>query len=69
MFDPSGVYLNQEDMGGSQARFRIFGQARLKLNGLKLVQDKYGDGEDYLIYRGGEMKIPLETVENISSSP
>ncbi len=65
MFDPSGVYVNQTDLDDSQARFRIFGQARLRRTGLRIVQDKDGDDLDYLIYRGGEMEIPLETVNDI----
>ena len=55
MFDPSAVYLD------SQARFRIFGQAKLRRAGLKIVQDKYGDDEDYLVYRNGEMERPMRT--------
>jgi hypothetical protein len=65
MFDPSGVYLNQADLDNSQARFCIFGQARLRRTGLRIVQDKDGDDLDCLIYRGGEMEIPLETVDDI----
>ena len=42
MFDPSAVYLNQEDLDDSQARFRIFGQARQRQRGLRIVQDKIG---------------------------
>jgi hypothetical protein len=47
VFDPSGVYLDQAEDDSTQARFRIFGQVKLKEAGLKLVQDKYGDDEDY----------------------
>jgi hypothetical protein len=65
MFDPSAVYLNPDELDDSQARFRIFGQAKLKKAGLKIVQDKYGDDEDYLVYRNGEMEIPLETNDDI----
>jgi hypothetical protein len=65
MFDPSGVYLNQANLDDSQARFRIFEQARLRRTGLRILQDKDGDNLDYLIYRGGEMEIPLETVDDI----
>jgi hypothetical protein len=65
MFDPSGVYLNQADLDDSQARFRIFGQVRLRRTGLRIVQDKDGDDLDYLIYRNGEMEIPLEIVDEI----
>jgi hypothetical protein len=65
MFDLSGVYLNQADLDDSQARFCIFGQARLRRTGLRIVQDKDGYDLDRLIYRGGEMEIPLETVDDI----
>ena len=65
MFDPSAVYLDPEELDDNQARFRIFGQAKLKRAGLKIVQDKYGDDEDYLVYRNGEMEIPMETVDDI----
>jgi hypothetical protein len=65
MFDPSAVYLNPDELDDSQARFRIFGQAKLKKSGLKLVQDKCGDDEDYLVYRNGEMEIPMETNDDI----
>jgi hypothetical protein len=65
VFDPSGVYLDQADQDDSQARFRIFGQSRLKRAGLKIHQDKYEDGQDYLVYRRGEMEIPTETIDDI----
>ena len=55
MFDPSAVYLYPDELDVNQARFRIFGQAKLKRAGLKIVQDKYGNDEDYLVYRNGEM--------------
>ncbi len=55
MFDPSAVYLNPDELDDTQARFRIFGQAKLKRARLKIVQVKYGDDEDYLVYRNGEM--------------
>jgi hypothetical protein len=32
---------------------------------LKIHQDKYDDGQDYLVYRGGEMEIPTETIDEI----
>jgi hypothetical protein len=65
VFDPSGVYLDQAEQDDSQARFRIFGQSRLKRAGLKIHQDRYDDGQDYLVYRGGEMEIPTETIDDI----
>ena len=65
MFDPSAVYLNPDELDDSQTRFRIFGQTKLKRAGLKIVQDKYGDDEDYLVYRNGEMEIPMETIDDI----
>ena len=43
VFDPSGVYLDQAELDAAQARFRIFGQSRLKRAGLKIHQDKYYD--------------------------
>jgi hypothetical protein len=33
VFDPSGVYLDQAELDVTQARFRIFGQSRLKRAG------------------------------------
>ncbi len=65
MFDPSGVYLDQAEQDNSQARFRIFGQSRLKKAGLKIHQDRYDDGQDYLVYRGGEIEIPTDTIDDI----
>ena len=65
MFDPSAVYLNQEDLDDSQARFRIFGQARQRQQGLRIVQDKNGDDLDYLIHKDGEIEMPLEIVDDI----
>ena len=65
VFDPAGVYLDCATTEGDQARFRIFGQMKLKDAGLNLVQDKRGDGTDYLCYRGGELDIPLETSDGI----
>ena len=65
MFDPSAVYLDPDELDDTQARFRIFGQTKLKRAGLKIVQDKYGDDEDYLVYRNGEMEIPMETIDDI----
>ena len=62
---PIGGYLNQEDLDDSQARFRIFGQARQRQRGLRIVQDKNGDDLDYLIHKGGEIEIPLEIVDDI----
>jgi hypothetical protein len=65
IFDPSAVYLDQAELDETQARFRIFGQARLRKHGLRIVQDKDGDDMDYLIYKGGEIDIPLEIVDDI----
>jgi hypothetical protein len=65
VFDPSGVYLDQAELDAAQARFRIFGQSRLKRAGLKIHQDKYDDGMDYLVYRGGQMEIPTDTIDDI----
>ncbi len=30
-----------------------------------MVQDKYGNNEDYLVYRQGEMEIPMEINDDI----
>ncbi len=65
VFEPAGVYLESGANEGEQARFRIFGQMKLKDAGLNLVQDKRGDGIDYLCYRGGELEIPLEASDGI----
>ncbi len=65
VFDPSAVYVDPDELNDSQARFRIFGQAKLKRAGLKMVQDKYGNDEDYLVYRQGEMEIPMEIIDDI----
>ncbi len=65
VFDPPGVYLDQAEQDDSQARFRIFGQSKLKRAGLKFHQDRYDDGHDYLVYRGGEVEIPTETIDEI----
>jgi hypothetical protein len=32
---------------------------------LKIHQDRYDDGQDYLVYRGGEVEIPTETIDEI----
>jgi hypothetical protein len=55
IFDPAGVYLD----------CTVPGQQKLKEAGLNLVQDKHGDGTDYLCYRKGELEIPLETTRGI----
>ena len=65
VFYPSAVYLDPDELNDSQARFRIFGQAKLRRAGLKMVQDKYGNDEDYLVYRQGEMEIPVEINDDI----
>ncbi len=50
--DPAGVYLVSSD---SQARLRILGQQRMKAFGLYLQQNKFGDGEDYLVFMHSRM--------------
>jgi hypothetical protein len=65
VFDPSGVYLDQADQDDSQARFRIFGQSRLKKAWLKIHQNKYEDRKDYLVYRRGEMEVPTDIIDDI----
>jgi hypothetical protein len=37
----------------------------LKRAGLKIHQDKYDDGQDYLVYKRGQMEIPTETIDDI----
>ncbi len=37
----------------------------MKRAGLKIIQDKYGDDEDYLVYRNREMKISMEINDDI----
>ncbi len=68
MFDSSAVYLDPDELDDSQARFRIFGQAKLKRAGLKIIQDKYGDDEDYLVYRNGRWKYPWRPMTTSSPS-
>ncbi len=65
IFDPSAIYLDQAELDGTQARFRIFGQARLRQRGLRIVQNKNRDDLDYLTHKGGEIEIPLEIVDDI----
>ena len=68
MFDPSAVYLDPDELDDSQARFRIFGQAKLRRAGLKIVQDKYGDDEDYLIstFSSSRMREASSRFSNVS---
>jgi hypothetical protein len=63
--EEAGLYLDQAEDDITQAQFRIFGQIKLEETGLKLAQDKYGDDEDFLVYREGKMEIPMETNNNI----
>jgi hypothetical protein len=66
LVDPLGVYL-----GGSNIKLRILGQQRMKDFGFNLVQNKDGDGKDFLIYRspggenGNKALIPLATIDGI----
>ena len=48
LVDPQGVYLQGSD---TQFRLRILGQQRMKTFGFALVQNKYNDGEDHLVYQ------------------
>ena len=50
--DPAGVYLKSSH---SQARLRIFGQQRMKTFGFFVQQNKFGDGEDYLVFKDQRM--------------
>jgi hypothetical protein len=61
LIDPAGVYLVSSMV---QARLRIFGQQRLKSFGFFLQQNKFGDMEDYLIYKDSRM-FKMETVRGI----
>ena len=61
LIDPAGVYLVSSDV---QARLRIFGQQRLKSFGFYLQQNKFGDMEDYLVYKDSRM-FRMETVRGI----
>ncbi len=61
MIDPAGVFLDES----SSSKLRILGQQRMKAFGFNLVQNKKGDGVDYLIYKDqkscGELNIPIKT--------
>jgi hypothetical protein len=61
MIDPAGVFLDES----SSSKLRILGQQRMKAFGFNLVQNKKGDGVDYLVYKDqksfGELNIPLKT--------
>ena len=68
MVDTSGVYLNKPQ----SLQLRIFSQQRMKGVGFDLVQNKYGDGDDFLVYRTQSGKgnakdtvIPLQTDDGI----
>jgi hypothetical protein len=47
MIDPAGVYLDET----SSSNLRILGQQRMKNFGFDLVQNKNGDGQDFLVHR------------------
>jgi hypothetical protein len=68
MVDPSGVYLDKE----SSSQLRILGQQRMKkFVGFDLVQNKSGDGKDFLVHRHRgnnyqtQTNIPLVTQNGI----
>ncbi len=61
LIDPAGVYLVSSQ---AQARLRIFGQQRLKSFGFYLQQNKFGDREDYLVYKDFRM-FKIATVRGI----
>ncbi len=67
MIDPSGVYLDKS----SSSQLRILGQQRMKKFGFNLVQNKDGDGKDYLVHQSRGPKkhqrtlIPLITQNGI----
>jgi hypothetical protein len=62
IFDPSGVYLEEDS---DQAEFRIFGQQRLKSFGFNLHQKKESEGGDILSYNDGQYIVPLRTNSGI----
>ncbi len=47
MVDVAGVYLRKS----ASLQLRILSQQRMKAVGFSLVQNKNGDGEDFLVYR------------------
>jgi hypothetical protein len=67
MIDPAGVFLDK----GSSSRLRILGQQRMKKFGFDLVQNKNGDGQDFLVYRSKSdqfqkaTNLPLITKDGI----
>jgi hypothetical protein len=67
LVDPLGVFLQQS----ACVQLRILGQQRMKTFGFNLVQNKDGDGMDYLVYTSvsGENRteaiIPLTTLDGI----
>jgi hypothetical protein len=61
LIDPAGVYIVSSTV---QARLRIFGQQRLKSFGFYLQQNKFGDMEDYLVYKDLRM-FKMATVRGI----
>jgi hypothetical protein len=67
MIDPAGVYLDK----ASSSQLRILGQQRMKRFGFDLVQNKHGDGRDFLVHRAKgknfneETNIPLITQNGI----
>ena len=67
LIDPAGVYLEQS----ASIKLRILGQQRMKSFGFNLVQNKDGDGRDFLVYRSVGTRndnvtcIPLTTLEGI----
>ncbi len=71
MVDPSGVYLDKE----SSSQLRILGQQRMKRFGFDLVQNKSGDGKDFLVHRQRgnnyltQTNIPLVTQNGILLLP
>ena len=67
MIDPSGVYLDK----ASSSQLRILGQQRMKKFGFDLMQNKNGDGRDFLVHHGKgsnskrKTNIPLITQNGI----
>jgi hypothetical protein len=67
MIDPAGVFLDK----ASSSQLRILGQQRMKKFGFGLVQNKNGDGQDFLVYRSKSdqfqkaTNLPLITKDGI----
>jgi hypothetical protein len=59
--DPAGVFLISSE---KQSRLRIYGQQRMKGFGFYVQQNKFGDGEDYWVYKS-ERLLKMATKRGI----